>query len=89
MTRQELENGMNDIYFHNHYTQDFGTGYYWRQVASQNWHDNINDVQSRYSLTDFVVKFFEVAITKVDNAPKGKRILTLDDVYKNNNNFEK
>lgn len=81
MTRTELENSMNDIYLNDTgLSTYYGTGYYWRQVAAQNWHENVNNVQTRYAnVTDFICKFFEVAIEKVTSVPDGAYVFNLAD----------
>lgn len=82
MTQAELNNSMNDIFRMDNLSTYYGTGAYWRQIAVNNWHNNINNVQSRYpNPTDFVCKFFEVAIEKVERntIPDGTYILTLID----------
>lgn len=68
MTRVELENSRDDIFcMDNGLTRYYGTGAYWRQIAVNNWHKNINDIQERISNpTDFACDFFDNAISKIN-----------------------
>lgn len=80
--KAELDAALEGIYYHNHYTWEYGYGTYWAEIAAQTWHDNINNVKDRFATpTDFVCEYFKRAITRVEreDVPAGKYIKAVGD----------